>query len=124
MTLVSNIGRRKRNLGEQKGDSQLSTKEKADGEARKTRDAVLGDMDAIGCGVEAWFEENIGYSRVVLETTMHIARALGVPEGEIERWASSRTIRDGQKTHVVKSLLEGLQQSFAQADDNGNTTGK
>lgn len=69
-------------------------------------------MDAIACGVEAWLEENTDYLRRVIETTIDIARALGVPEGEIKRWASSRPISDTEKGRVVKSLLEKLQRNY------------
>jgi len=77
----------------------------------KSRHTFLNNMNAIAYGVEAWFEENTGYSRRVTETTVDIARALGVPEDEIERWAASRLICDTEKFNIIKSLLERLQGS-------------
>jgi hypothetical protein len=68
------------------------------------------NMEAIACGVEAWFEENASYSRRVAETTVEIARALGIPESEIKRWLSSRSTRDMEKGRVIKSLLQRLQE--------------
>ena len=108
----------KRNLAPKNGDCQLSTKEKVDEEAKKTRRTFLDNMDAIACGVEAWFEENTGYSRRVQETTVDIARALGIPEVKIKRWASSQLSRDTEKGKVVKSLLQRLQGSFVEQADN------
>ena len=108
----------KRDLSPENGNCQLSTKEKAGEEAKKTRRTFLENIDAIACGVEAWFEENTGHSRRVNETTVDIARALGIPEVEIKRWASSRLSRDTEKFNGVKSLLEKLQGSLLDQDDN------
>jgi hypothetical protein len=71
----------------------------------------LDAMDSIACGVEAWFEENTDYSRRVTETAVDIARKLGIPEGEIERWSARRLIRCTEKGGAIKSLLERLQAS-------------
>lgn len=102
----------KGNLLLEKRDGQPSIKEPFDQEVRKQRHTCLGNMDAIACGVEAWVEENTGYSRRVTETTVEIARALSVPEGEIKRWESARSIHNTEKGRVVKSLLEKLQGDF------------
>jgi len=78
-------------------------------------------MEAIAFDVEAWFEEETSYSRRVAETTVDIARAFGIPEDEIERWAASRLarlIRDTEKLGEIKSRLERLQGSFIGQADN------
>jgi len=116
-----------RDLAPENVDCQLSTKEKVGEEAKKTRRTFLDNMDAIAFGVQDWFEENTGYSRRVHETTVDIARALGIPEDEIERWAASRLtrlIRDTEKLNVIKSLLQRLQESTLanQVDDRGRLT--
>ena len=88
---------------------------KVEGQIEKGRHTFLDNMDAIACGVEARFEENTGYTRRVTETTVEIARKLGIPEDEIERWAASRLarlMRDTGKLNVIKSHLERLQESF------------
>lgn len=100
--------RGKGNLVLENRDYQSSVEDKVGEQTEKTRHTFRDNMDAIACGVEAWFEENTDYSRRVTKTTVDIARALGVPEGEIERWASSRPISDTEKGRVVKSLLEKL----------------
>jgi len=111
----------KRDLAPENGDCQLSTKEKVDEEAKKTRRTFLDNMDAIAYGVEARFEENTGYSRRVTEATVDIAQELGIPEAEIKRWAASRLarlIRDTEKLKEIKSRLERLQGSFVEQTDN------
>jgi len=90
-------------------------------QTKKTQRTFLDSMDAIAYGVQAWFEENTGYSRRVSETTVDIARALGIPEAEIKRWAASRLarlIRDTEKLREIKSRLERLQGSFVEQTDN------
>lgn len=112
MTLVNKASHESRALRIPNRNGQLCTKEEVNEEARKARHTVLGNMDAIASGVEAWFEENTGYLERVGETTVQIARGLGVPEAEIERWISSRPVRDMEKGRAIKSLLERMQQSF------------
>jgi hypothetical protein len=106
----------------EKRDCQPLVEDKVDEKAEKSRHTFLDNMDAIACGVKAWFEENTGYSRRLAETTVDIARALGVPESDINRWESSRAICDDkEKVSVIKSLLERLQPRSIQPYDNGNT---
>ena len=88
-----------------------SIEDKVEEQAEGSRYMFLDNMDAIAYGVQAWFEENTGYSTRVTETTVEIARALGMPEGEIKKWVSSRSIRDTERGKVVKFLLERLQGS-------------
>ena len=73
----------------------------------KNRRTFIDDIDAIACGVEAWFEENTGYSESVAETTVEIARKLGVPEGEIKRWVAHRSTFNAERVKLIKSLLQG-----------------
>ena len=98
-------------------NGQPSAKEKVDEEAKNTRHAFLDNMDAIARGVEARFEDKAGFSRRVPETTKNIARALGIPEAEIKRWAASRLIHDAKKLDAIKALLAKLQESFLDQTD-------
>jgi hypothetical protein len=93
------------------GDCQPPVVEKAAEQTRKPRGTSVAIMDSIACGVEAWLDENTSYSRRVTETTVDIARKLGVPEGEIERWSSRRLTCCTEKGRAIKSLLEKLQSS-------------
>lgn len=111
------LGERK-TIPENRG-SQPSVNSKVDDEAKKPRYTFLDNMDAIASGVQARFEENSGYSKRVTEATVDIARALGIPEAEIERWTDSRLTRlvgVTKKLREIKSLLEGLQGSFPDSD--------
>ena len=74
------------------------------------------NMEAIAYGVQARFEENTGYERRVTDTTIKVARAMGVPESEIERWASQRLTRmkdDRESLREIKRILEKLDGSTA-----------
>jgi len=93
-------------LAPEKGDCQPSIEDTVEKQTKKTRRTFFDDMDSIAYGVEAWFEENTGYSRRVTETTVVIARELGIPGDEIERWAAFRLIRDTEKVRAIESLLE------------------
>jgi hypothetical protein len=76
-----------------------------------TERTAIDKMEAIAYGVQARFEENTGYSRRVTDATITVARALGVPETEIERWAAhrlTRLARDTERLREIKSLLEKL----------------
>ena len=71
----------------------------------------LNKMDAIACGVQARFEENTAYSKRVTDATINVARALGVPDPEIERWTAhrlARLTRDTASLREIKSILGKL----------------
>ena len=71
-------------------------------------------MDAIACGVQARFEESTGYSKKVTDETINIARALGVADREIEKWAThrlSRIAQDTQRLREIKTLLNRVYDS-------------
>ena len=75
----------------------------------KTQHSSFDRMDAIACGVHARFEESTGYSKKITETTINIARALGVPESEINGWAANRSNQlasESERLKEIKSLLE------------------
>ena len=78
---------------------------------RKTRPVSLNRMDAIACGVQARFEESTGYSKQIADTTINVARALGIPDTEINSWADNHTTRktdEADRLREIKSLLEKL----------------
>ena len=70
---------------------------------------TLSQMEAIACGVHARFEERTGYFKKITDTTINVAKALGVPENEINSWAASRATQmthEMEKLQEIKSLLE------------------
>ena len=89
-----------------KGNYHPTLEDKNEQKIERSRHNFLGDIDAIAYGVEAWFEENTGYSEGVAETTVEIARKLGVPEDEIKRWAARRSTFNTEKVKLIKSLLQ------------------
>ncbi len=103
ISINKTLGKRTVSLGG--GDVRSSLKGKVGGQTKMSQRTFFNDMDSIAYGVEAWMEENTGYSRRVTETTVGIARKLGVPEAETGRWAASRLISDAKKGRVIKSLL-------------------
>ena len=111
------IARGRERLVIEKRDYRPSVQAKVGDGSKKAPPSFLDDMDSIACGVEAWFEENTGYSRRVTEMAVDIARALGVPGVEIKRWVACRLIRDTEKGRIIKSLLERLQSSFICIDN-------
>lgn len=101
----------KRNPIPGKGDYQPPIEDKVEQKTRKPQRTFLDDLDAIAYGVEAWFEENTDSFRNMSETTVGIARKLGVPEDEIRRWAARRSTFDAEKVKLIKSLLQRLRAS-------------
>jgi hypothetical protein len=65
-------------------------------------------MEAIASGVRARFEEGMGYSKMITNQTISIARSLGVPNSEIERWAAQRLNHiadENARFQEIKALL-------------------
>lgn len=69
-------------------------------------------MDAIAYGVHARFEESTGYYKKITETTISIARALGVPETEIDRWATNRSHQLASETERLKEIKNLLEKYY------------
>ena len=75
----------------------------------KNRKNGFDRMDAITYGVRARFEESTGYIKKITDTTISVAKALGVPEKEINKWVKSRlsqTSSEMGKLREIKSILE------------------
>lgn len=87
----------------------ISNAYRVERQARRNRPTSFGKMEAIAYGVQARFEETTGYSKRVTDETINIARALGVAESEIERWAThrlSQIARDTERLREIKALLD------------------
>jgi len=72
---------------------------------------LFSAMDAIAYGVEAKLDFLTGYSKMVTQRTIDRARALGIPEKEIRKWATTRAMRDSEKQRALKSLVEKVERS-------------
>ena len=80
-------------------------------QSKRVQHIKLDKMEAIAYGVQARFEENTGYTKRVTDATINVARALGVPEPEIENWAThrlTRLARETERLREIKHLLEKL----------------
>ena len=62
----------------------------------------IEEVVAIARGVEA------RYYDVVTERTAEIARQLGIPEKQIQRWVSARSLDYSERNKTVKFSLENL----------------
>ena len=105
--------RSKGNLALENGNCQPSIEDEVDGQTEETSPTFLDKMNAIAYGVEARYELITGHSRRITEETIVVARELGLPEDEIERWAAPRLIHDMEKVGIVESLLKRRQGSPA-----------
>jgi hypothetical protein len=78
-------------------------------EANENRRAHLTNMEAIARGVQVRLDERTCFSRRVTDETVNTARALGVADSIIERWAAQRLNRLAQETErlrEIRALLE------------------
>ena len=78
---------------------------------RKTesRYPTYDTMDAIAHGVQARLDERTSFSRRVTDETVNTARAMGVSNMTIERWAMRRLNRltlETERLQQIKNLLE------------------
>ena len=69
------------------------------------------EMNAIARGVEARLDSLLGYSKIVTQETIDIARQLGIAEEEIQEWAAVKARLDSERNRVIKSSLNKLQRS-------------
>ena len=70
----------------------------------RTRPKSLSRMDAIAYGVQARFEERTGYTKMLVDTTISVAKALGVPESEIQNWTNARISRITNEMERLKEI--------------------
>jgi len=80
-------------------------------ETKQATDKSPTGMDAIARGVKARLDSLLGYSKIVAQETIDIARWLGMPEKEIRRWAAIRARHDARRNAAIESLLNKLERS-------------
>ncbi len=78
----------------------------------KSRAISLDKMEAIASGVQARLEESTGYSKKVTDETINVARALGVTNTEIERWANHRFSQLAYETERLKGIKAMLYKAY------------
>ena len=75
----------------------------------ESRYSTYDTMDAIAQGVQARLDERTSFSRKVTDETVNTARALGVSNMTIEKWAMQRLNRlalETERLRQIKNLLE------------------
>ena len=68
-------------------------------------------LDNIAEGVEIRLESLTGLVVTMIEETIDIARSLGIPEDQINKWANTRRKRNTEKINGMNSLLKKLEQN-------------
>ena len=72
-------------------------------ETRRPAGKSVSEMDAIASGVEVLLDPFLGYSKMVTQRTVDIARRLGINEEEIQRWAAEKASLDSTRNKVTTS---------------------
>jgi len=72
-------------------------------ETRPATDKSSARMDAIARGVEARLDSLLGYSRIVAQETIGIARQLDIPAKEIQRWLAITARDDASRNAAIAS---------------------
>jgi len=65
-------------------------------------------ISAIAHGVEAKLNSLSGFSEMVTQQSIDIARQLEIPEKEVQRWATARSMFNSERRRIVQSTLNRL----------------
>jgi hypothetical protein len=74
----------------------------------KRSPTLNGRMEAIAGGVRARLEERTGFSRRLTDETVNVAKALGVADRDIVKWANQRQkllATEEERLQGIKSIL-------------------
>jgi ActR/RegA family two-component response regulator len=71
----------------------------------------LSEINAIAFGVDAQVDYFDFHSKIVTDKTIELARWLGLPRGEINKWAVARDKIYSERDRQIKSMLSKLEQS-------------
>jgi len=66
-------------------------------------------LDHIAQGVEARYDLLMGYTQAIVESTAVIARELGIPEDNIQRWVKAQQEQSISRMSRLYSLLDKLE---------------
>ena len=80
------------------------------------------NMEAIACGVQARLDERTSFSRIVTDETVNTARALGVSNSTIERWAARRYNRLALETQRLREIKTLLDKTYRNKPDTATRT--
>ena len=80
-------------------------------ENRQTGNKPCSEIDAIASGVEAMLDPFAAYSKTVTQRTIEAAQQLGIPDKEVQQWASTRAKLDSKRSKGIIASLDKLQRS-------------
>jgi len=72
----------------------------------------FNEMNMIALGVEVRQELLDRHSKIVTEGTIDIARELGIPGEEIQKWSNARLRLDRERNRIIQSLLDKLKRNL------------
>lgn len=106
-TSISTVIRNKKNLS----SVSTTTRTLENNNSADMESGALNMIDAIACGVDAHVDYFDFHSKVVGEKTIDLARRFGLPENEIENWATARNEFYSGRNSYIKLLLSKLEQN-------------
>jgi ActR/RegA family two-component response regulator len=80
-------------------------------EDKKSKGQSLSEINAIACGVDAQVDYFDFHSKIVTDKTIELARWLGLPEKEIEKWADARNKFYSERDRRIKTTLSKLERN-------------
>ncbi len=95
----------------ERGDAQTVPCVGGEEEDRRAMEKSCSRMNAIARGVEGKLDSLLGYSKMVTQETIDIARQLGIPDKEIQTWVAVRQTLDSERKRVLKSSLDKLERN-------------
>ena len=66
------------------------------------------EISAIARGIEAKHNLITGFSKIVTQQTIDIARQLDIPEKEVRRWVTKRSMFDSEGNRIIQFSLNKL----------------
>jgi len=105
------IEAKKRANGKGKGNGKTPSGVGSEKESRRVVEKGSGRMNAIARGAGLELDLRTGYSKKVTQTTVSIARHLGIPEKEIQEWAAARARLDSERKRAITCSLNKLERS-------------
>lgn len=78
---------------------------------RSVNDRSLNEINAIAYGIDAHLDWSDSHSKIVTNKTVELARQLGFPSEEIEKWAVARNELHSERDERIKSMVNKLERS-------------
>jgi DNA-binding response OmpR family regulator len=80
--------------------------------SKDTDNRSFSKINAIAYGVDAQVDYFDFHSKIVTQKTVKLARLLGLPEKEIEKWAAARDELYSERDRRIKSMLSNLERNL------------